>query len=44
MEGPLRMVQATAKANVDPVVLAAALAFGFVFIHPFEEGNGRIHG
>jgi Fic family protein len=22
---------------------AAALAFGFVFTHPFEDGNGRIH-
>ncbi|MER8401414.1 Fic family protein [Mesorhizobium sp. M1348] len=19
------------------------LAFGFVYIHPFEDGNGRIH-
>jgi Fic family protein len=28
---------------VDPVVSAAVLAFGFVFIHPFEDGNGRIH-
>lgn len=22
---------------------AALIAFGFVFIHPFEDGNGRIH-
>ncbi len=22
---------------------AAKIAFGFVFIHPFEDGNGRIH-
>ena len=22
---------------------ATAVAFGFVFIHPFEDGNGRIH-
>jgi hypothetical protein len=22
---------------------AAVLAFGFVYIHPFEDGNGRIH-
>ena len=26
-----------------PIVQAAAVAFGFVFIHPFEDGNGRIH-
>lgn len=29
--------------GVDPVVQAAAIAFGFVFVHPFEDGNGRIH-
>ena len=29
--------------NIDPVVAAAVLAFGFVYIHPFEDGNGRIH-
>lgn len=27
----------------DPVVYAATIAFGFVFIHPFMDGNGRIH-
>lgn len=27
----------------DPVLAAAALAFGFVFIHPFADGNGRLH-
>lgn len=27
----------------DPVLTAASLAFGFVYIHPFEDGNGRIH-
>jgi hypothetical protein len=29
--------------GVYPIVRAAAVAFGFVFIHPFEDGNGRIH-
>ena len=29
--------------GVHPIVRAAAIAFGFVFIHPFEDGNGRIH-
>jgi hypothetical protein len=28
---------------LDPVLAAAMLAFGFVYIHPFEDGNGRIH-
>ncbi len=27
----------------DPVVYATIIAFGFVFIHPFMDGNGRIH-
>jgi hypothetical protein len=31
------------NAPLDPVVAAAAVAFGFVFVHPFEDGNGRIH-
>ena len=30
-------------SQFDPVVLAAVVAFGFVFIHPFMDGNGRIH-
>ena len=25
------------------MIAAAVLAFGFVFVHPFEDGNGRIH-
>jgi Fic family protein len=29
--------------NFNPVLAAALIAFGFVFIHPFEDGNGRIH-
>ncbi len=29
--------------GLDPIVTAAAVAFGFVYIHPFEDGNGRIH-
>lgn len=29
--------------TIDAVFAAALIAFGFVFIHPFEDGNGRIH-
>lgn len=29
--------------GADPVAAAAAIAFGFVYIHPFVDGNGRIH-
>ena len=28
---------------VEPVVHAAIIAYGFVFMHPFDDGNGRIH-
>lgn len=30
-------------SDYDLVLTAALIAFGFVFIHPFEDGNGRIH-
>lgn len=29
--------------HLDAVITAAVLAFGFVYIHPFADGNGRIH-
>lgn len=29
--------------QLDAVIAAAIFAFGFVYIHPFEDGNGRIH-
>jgi Fic family protein len=29
--------------SVSPVVQAAVTGFSFVFIHPFEDGNGRLH-
>ena len=28
--------------KVDPVIAAAIASFGFVFIHPFMDGNGRL--
>ena len=31
------------ETEFDPVLIAAIIAFGFVFIHPFADGNGRIH-
>lgn len=29
--------------GLDPVLQAAATAFAFVYLHPFEDGNGRLH-
>lgn len=43
MEGWMDCVRRLQDSAVDPVAAAAAMAFGFVFIHPFEDGNGRIH-
>lgn len=34
---------ATKSSGVNSVVRAAVISFGFVFIHPFEDGNGRLH-
>ncbi|MBN1132105.1 MAG: Fic family protein [Bacteroidales bacterium] len=31
------------KSEFHPVLTAAMIAFGFLFIHPFVDGNGRIH-
>ena len=31
------------RGGYDPILSAALLGFGFVFIHPFEDGNGRLH-
>lgn len=33
----------TAEQKLDAVIAAAILAFGFVYAHPFDDGNGRIH-
>lgn len=31
------------KDGIDPVLQAVIIAFSFVYIHPLEDGNGRIH-
>lgn len=43
MRGLVAYARRTVATPVDPVVAAAALSFGFVYIHPFEDGNGRLH-
>lgn len=43
MDGWMRMVERLQDSSVDAICAAAAMSFGFVFIHPFEDGNGRIH-
>ena len=43
MAGLLAAHRCMRDTAVHPVVHAAVTAYGFVFIHPFEDGNGRIH-
>jgi Fic family protein len=43
MEGLIASHQRLEESNASPVVHAASIAYGFVFLHPFEDGNGRIH-
>lgn len=31
------------EAGIDPVLQATATAFGFVYVHPLQDGNGRLH-
>ncbi|RYF50511.1 MAG: cell filamentation protein Fic [Cytophagaceae bacterium] len=31
------------RSRYDAALTATILSFGFVFIHPFEDGNGRLH-
>jgi hypothetical protein len=41
MAGLMRMAN-TREGDVPPLVKAALVSFGFVFIHPFMDGNGRV--
>jgi hypothetical protein len=43
MEGMFEAYKRMMSSEVHPVVVATAITFGFVFMHPFDDGNGRIH-
>ena len=43
LDGLIETSQRLESADYDAVLAAAMLAFGFVFVHPFVDGNGRIH-
>ncbi|MCS4090021.1 Fic family protein [Rhizobium sp. BK176] len=43
VDGFLKADERMAADGVDPVVRAACLSFGFLFVHPFNDGNGRLH-
>ncbi|MBP2449109.1 Fic family protein [Rhizobium leguminosarum] len=41
--GLIAFADRAVRGGMDPVVAAACLAFGFVYIHPYVDGNGRLH-
>ncbi len=43
MEGLVAAHKRMDSGDVAAVVHAAVIAYGFVFLHPFDDGNGRIH-
>ena len=43
MEGLTAAHQRMTAGNVPAAIQAAAVSYGFVFLHPFEDGNRRIH-
>jgi hypothetical protein len=43
MEGLLSAHREMGNNAIPAVIHAAAISYGFVFMHPFEDGNGRIH-
>ena len=43
MEGLIAAHKRMDDSDVSAVIHATAIAYGFVFLHPFEDGNGRIH-
>ncbi|WP_158974412.1 Fic family protein [Cellulophaga sp. L1A9] len=43
LNGLIATNEALQDDTYDAVLAAATIAFGFVFIHPFVDGNGRLH-
>lgn len=43
MEGMFYAYNRMMSSEIHPVIIAAVISFGFVFAHPFDDGNGRIH-
>ena len=43
MNGLIDTSELLQHSDYDPILTAATIAFGFLFIHPFVDGNGRIH-
>jgi len=43
LDGVVQYGDRAIEGKMEAVVSAAAAGFGFVYIHPFSDGNGRLH-
>ena len=43
VNGIVRFDERAGRGAIDAVVAAAFIGFGFAYVHPFEDGNGRLH-
>jgi hypothetical protein len=43
MDGLIGAHERMSAGSASAVIHAAVIAYGFVFLHPFKDGNGRIH-
>lgn len=43
MDGWMRSLARIGTGEVNPICVATVAGFGLVYLHPFEDGNGRVH-
>jgi Fic family protein len=43
MSGLMESHQKMKKSQISAIIHATVISYGFVYLHPFEDGNGRIH-
>jgi len=43
MSGLIECHKRMSSGNISPLIHAAVISYGLVFLHPFDDGNGRIH-
>jgi hypothetical protein len=43
MDGVAKVAALASTDGLNPVLAAACSAFGLVYVHPFMDGNGRLH-
>lgn len=39
----LKLNQVLKESDLDPILQAVIIAFSFIYIHPLQDGNGRMH-